>query len=136
MRIATAKIRRRAIDAYKMGKDSQADIASSYRVDLRTFQRGLSRFNETGQTAPRPRGHRQALYSEQLKALAQLVGKHPDATLEELKNMSGVKGSIMAVQRALNRLGYRYKRNASRQRARPGGCKSLEKAVDPRGGQT
>ncbi|NKB22880.1 MAG: helix-turn-helix domain-containing protein [Kiritimatiellae bacterium] len=86
--IATAEIRRRAIDAYKMGKGSQADIASSYRVDLRTFQRGLSRFNETGQTAPRPRGHRQALYSgKQLKAL-------------------------------------------------PGGCKSLEKAVDPRGGQT
>ncbi|NKB23043.1 MAG: hypothetical protein GKR87_01320 [Kiritimatiellae bacterium] len=50
--------------------------------------------------------------------------------------MSGVKGSIMAVQRALNRLGCRYKRNALRQRARPGGCKSLEKAVDPRGGQT
>ncbi len=132
-----AEIRRRAIDAYKMGKGSQADIASSYRVDLRTFQRGLSRFNETGQTAPRPRGHRQALYSrKQLKALAQLGGKHPDATLEELKNMSGVKGSIMAVQRALNRLGCRYKRNASRQRARPGRCKSLEKAVDPRGGQT
>ncbi|NKB23119.1 MAG: hypothetical protein GKR87_01745 [Kiritimatiellae bacterium] len=62
-------------------------------------------------------------------------GKHPDATLEELKNMSGVKGSIMAVQRALNRFPG-YKRNASRQRARPGGCKSLEKAVDPRGGQT
>ncbi len=136
MSIATAEIWRRAIDAYKMGKGSQADIASSYRVDLRTFQRGLSRFNETGQTAPRPRGHRQALYSEQLKALAQLGGKHPDATLEELKNMSGVKGSIMAVQRALNRLGCRYKRNASRQRARPGGCKSLEKAVDPRGSQT
>ncbi|NKB24117.1 MAG: hypothetical protein GKR87_07025 [Kiritimatiellae bacterium] len=120
-----------------MGKGSQADIASSYRVDLRTFQRGLSRFNETGQTAPRPRGHRQALYSgKQLKALAQLGGKHPDATLEELKNMSGVKGSIMAVQWALNRLGCRYKRNASRQRARPVGCKSLEKAVDPRGSQT
>ncbi len=53
MSIATAEIRWRAIDAYKMGKGSQADIASSYRVDLRTFQRGLSRFNETGQTAPR-----------------------------------------------------------------------------------
>ncbi|NKB24366.1 MAG: hypothetical protein GKR87_08330 [Kiritimatiellae bacterium] len=39
MSIATAEIRRRAIDAYKMGKGSQADIASSYRVDLRTFQR-------------------------------------------------------------------------------------------------
>ncbi|NKB24874.1 MAG: hypothetical protein GKR87_10955 [Kiritimatiellae bacterium] len=63
-------------------------------------------------------------------------GANIPATLEELKNMSGVKGSIMAIQRALNRLGCRYKRNASRQRARPGGCKSLEKAVDPRGGQT
>ncbi len=123
MSIATEEIRRRAIEAYTKGKGSQADIASSYRVDLRTFQRWLSRFNETGETAPRPRGHRQALYKgKELKALDKLVRKYPDATLEELKELSGVKGSIMAVQRALDRLGYRYKKNAPRQRAGTGRC--------------
>ncbi len=123
MSIATEEIRRRAIEAYKKGKGSQADIASSYRIDLRTFQRWLSRFNETGETAPRPRGHRQALYKgKELKALDKLVRKYPDATLEELKEFSGVKGSIMAVQRALDRLGYRYKKNAPRQRAGTGRC--------------
>ena len=123
MSIATADIRRRAIEAYIREKGSQADIASSYRVDLRTFQRWLSRYRETGEIGPRPRGHRQALYSgKELKALDKLVRKHPDATLEELKELSGVKGSIMAVQRALDRLGYRYKKNAPRQRARTVGC--------------
>ena len=123
MSIATEDIRRRAIEAYKKGKGSQADIASSYRVDLRTFQRWLSRYKETGEIAPRPRGHRQALYKgQQLKALDKLVRKYPDATLEELKEFSGVKGSIMAVQRALDRLGYRYKKNAPRQRAGTDRC--------------
>ena len=123
MSIATADIRRRAIEAYIKETGSQADIASSYRVDLRTFQRWLSRYRETGEVAPRPRGHRQALYrGKELEALDKLVRKHPDATLEELKELSGVEGSIMAVQRALDRLGYRYKKNAPRQRARAVGC--------------
>lgn len=123
MSIATSDIRRRAIEAYLKEEGSQAEIASAYRVDLRTFQRWLSRYRQTGELAPRPRGHRQALYSgRELKTLDDLVGKHPDATLEELKELSGAKGSIMAVQRALDRLGYRYKKNAPRQRARTDGC--------------
>jgi len=41
------------------------------------------------------------------------VAAQPDATLEELRNRSGVAASIMAVQRALARLGLRYKKRRS-----------------------
>lgn len=120
MSIATEAIRRRAIEAYKKGQRTQAEIAHSYRIDIRTFQRWLERFAKTGETAPRPRGHRQALFrGKQLAALDQLVQDRPDATLEELRALSPVNGSIMAIKRALDRLGYRYKKNAPRQRTRP-----------------
>ena len=123
MSIATEGIRRRAIDAYQKGRGTQAQIAHSYNVDIRTFQRWLARFNESGEFAPRPRGHRQALFdAERLRELDQLLQQRPDATLEELKVLCGVDGSIMAVKRAVDRLGYRYKKNAPRQRTRTRRC--------------
>ncbi len=123
MSIATEGIRRRAIDAYQKGRRTQAQIAYLYNVDIRTFQRWLARFNECGELAPRLRGHRQALFDAHgLKELEQLIEQSPDATLEELKVLCGVDGSIMAVKRAVDRLGYRYKKNAPRQRTRTGRC--------------
>lgn len=120
MSIATKDIRRRAIEAYQKGKSTQARIAQSYSVDIRTFQRWLARFVATGEYAPRPRGHRLALFREgRLAALDRLVQDRPDATLEELRAASKADGSVMAVKRALDRLGYRYKKNAPRQRTRP-----------------
>ena len=123
MSIATENIRRRAIEAYMAGKGTQVEIAHSYNVDIRTFQRWLARFNMTGEYSPQPRGHRQALFrGDDLVMLDQLVQTHPDATLEELMVLSDIDGSIMAVKRALDRLGYRYKKNASRKRTRAGRC--------------
>lgn len=119
MSIATEGIRRRAVEAYQKGKGTQAQIAHSYSVDIRTFQRWLARFRESGDLAPRQRGHRQPVFdSHQLLELDQLVQQHPDATLQELLELSGADGSIMAVKRALDRLGYRFKKNAPRQRTR------------------
>ncbi len=110
MSIATKDIRRRAIEAYQKGKSTQARIAQSYSVDIRTFQRWLARFAATGESAPQPRGHRLALFrGDRLAALDRLVQDRPDATLEELRTASKANGSIMAVKRALDRLGYRYK---------------------------
>ena len=130
MSIATKEIRKRAIDAYMKGKGTQEKIAHSYNVDIRTFQRWLAHFRKTGETSPQPRGHRQAHFSgEKLVALDQLVQTRPDATLEELRVLSEVDGSIMAVKRALDRLGYRYKKNDSCQRTRTRGCQTTAGAM-------
>ena len=111
MGIATAETRRRAIEAYQNGVGSQAEIAHFYHVDRRTFQRWLARYRATGEYAPQPRGHRRSVITdEQLKALDQAVQKCPDATLEELQRRNPVEGSIRVVKRALDRLGYRYKK--------------------------
>jgi transposase len=105
--------------AYLNRQGTQAQIANLYGVNIRTFQDWLARYKETGSAAPLPRGHRHAVFEgEALESLDELVQQHHDATLEELKTLSETSCSIMAIHRALNRLDYRYKKNAPRQRAR------------------
>ena len=119
MGIAKADTRQRAIQAYLKQQGTQLQIASSYGVHIRTFQRWLFRYKQTGVAAPLARGHRLAVYEgTALAALDKLVQQHADATLAELQALTQSKGSIMAVHRALVKLGYRYKKNAARQRAR------------------
>jgi len=121
MSIATADVRQRAIEAYDLNKGTQSDIAQMFDVDIRTFQRWLSCYRQTGRTAPLPRGHRHAIFEgANLERLNQLLTEHPGATLEELKDMSGTTSSIMSVKRAADRLGYRFKKNAVRHGARRG----------------
>lgn len=119
MGIASTDVRQRAIDAYENGAGSQGLVAKLYGVDLSTFQRWLRRYRETGQTAPLPRGHNPpALNKEQMQQLGDLVRQTPDATLAQLRHALDVTCSIVAIHQALKRLGYRYKKNATRQRTR------------------
>ena len=117
--IASGDVRKRALGAYEAGKGTQEDIAALYGVNLRTFQRWWAQYTRTGSTHPKKRGHRRAVYAgKELKRLDCILQKHPDATLDELRVMSGKSCSIMAVQRAVIRLGYRLKQNAIGQRTK------------------
>ncbi len=120
MSIASSELRERALTAYRAGKGTQAEIASLYGVSTRTFHRWWRQYKSTGSTHPGKRGHRLAVYSgEELERLDRTVAKHPDATLEELRELTGKSCSIMAVQRAVVRLGYSLKKNAVGQRTKP-----------------
>jgi transposase len=52
----------RAITAYLNHQGTQAQIAELYGVDIRTFQRWLFRYRQTGEAAPLPRGHRRTVF--------------------------------------------------------------------------
>ncbi len=122
MTISSSEIRKRALSAYQKGRRTQAEIASMYGINTRTFQRWYKQYLESGSTHPGKRGHRTAAYSgEDLVRLDRVVTKHPDATLEELRDLTGKSCSIMAVQRAVVRLGYSLKKNAVGQRTKPTG---------------
>lgn len=112
MGIATEGIRQRAIEAYQAGEGTQAQIAGMYRVTLRTFGRWWWQYRQSGTFAPAPRGHRGAAYQgPDLKALDRAVSRCPDATLDQLREQTGIACSIMAVHRATLRLDYRYKKS-------------------------
>ena len=118
MSISPQQIRQRALAAHAAGQ-TQAQVARSYGIDITTFQRWLRRYREAGQSAPLPRGHRRAaLEGAQLQRLDELVQHTPDATLEQLRDALGLSCSLVAVHNALARLGYRFKKNSTGQRAR------------------
>ena len=120
MGIASSELRERALTAYQAGKGTQEDIAALYGIASRTFQRWWQQYQLTGSTCPKQRGHRQAVYTgKELKRLDRAIAEHPDATLEELRELTGKSCSIMAVHRAVVRLEYSLKKNAVGQRTRP-----------------
>src|SRR5690606_40049920 len=113
MGIASGETRRRALAAYKAGKGTQEEIAAAYGISARTFQRWCRQYERTRTTEPKKRGHRRAVYSARdLARLDRTIRKHPDATLEELRELTGKSCSIMAGQRAVVGLGYSFRKNA------------------------
>lgn len=121
MGIAIAQTRQRALTAYQADRGTQDEIARLYGISTRTFQRWWRKFKEKGSCAPGKRGHRKPTYGEKdLVRLDKVIEKYPDATLEELRKRTGKSCSIMAVQRAVIRLGYRLKKNAIGQRTKSG----------------
>ena len=111
-KISSQEIRERAIAAYESGGVTQSQVASLYGIHVATFERWLKRYRQSGRAYPLPRGHRQAVYQgEAARQLDELLTKNPDATLEELREATGMNCSIMAVHRATRRLKWRYKKN-------------------------
>ena len=115
--IATQEIRERAIAAYDAGQGSQQEVAAMFGIHLRTFQRWLKRYRSDGLCRPLQRGHRRAAFTGKLLTqLDQFVQRHPDATLEQLREQfsSSVKCSLVTIHNTLKRLGYRFKKKSIR----------------------
>ena len=81
----------------------------------RTVARLVHLNHETGSVSPRPHGGgNPALFAgEKLEQLRALVAEHSDATLEELRDMSGVSCSVVTVHNTLKRLKLPRKKSRS-----------------------
>ena len=85
-----------------------------FGIHLRTFQRWLQRYRSDGLCCPLPRGHRRAAFAGELLAqLDQFVQRHPDATLEQLRERfsRSVECSVVTIHNTLKRLDYRFKKS-------------------------
>ena len=112
--IATQEIRERAIAAYDAGQGSQQEVAAMFGIHLRTFQRWLQCYRRDGRCCPLPRGHRRATFEGKLLAqLDQWVQRHPDATLEQLRERFSpmAECSVVTIHNTLKRLDYRFKKS-------------------------
>ena len=94
---------------------TREEIARLFGVSTAWIRRLLQRRRESGSIAAKPRGGQKPpkFQGKNLDRLKAFVAAQPDATLEELRTRSGVAASIMAVQRALARLGLRRKKSRS-----------------------
>jgi len=106
-------LRERVISAVNKGIMSYEEIMKHFEVSLTFIYLLKKRVQETGSVAPKPHGGGMPAKFEgkDLERIRIYVEKNPDATLNEILAYTGKKASIMAISRALDRLGFRRKKN-------------------------
>lgn len=113
MRATSVDLRKRVVAARVEDGQSLGVVAERFRMPKSTVQNILRRYQQAGTITPKPHGGgRQSAFSpEALRRLARDVVRHPDATLEELRERSGVKVSLVAFHQRLKQLGFTRKKS-------------------------
>lgn len=108
-------LRDRVVGACDEGELTREEIAKRFGVSTAWIRRLLQRRRETGGYGPKQtkRGRKPLFSAEALEHLEGLVEAQSDATLEELRERSGVSCSLMTMSNTLRRLGYRRKKDPS-----------------------
>ena len=106
--------------AYDEGKWTVGQIAERFKVGEWWIHKLKRQRQREGSLAPRkgPVGQPRSFQARQLQRLQQYVDRHPDATLEQIREKLGVTCTVVTIHHTLRRLGYRYKKNATGQRTR------------------
>lgn len=113
MRLISIDLRKRVIESYEEGL-SFGNIGKRYKMPKATVQRLIEHYRATGKVEPKPpnSGRRPAFSGEALRRLEADVIAHPDATLEELRQRSRIKVSLVAIHNTLRRtLGFTRKKS-------------------------
>jgi transposase len=110
-------LRKRVVEAYRAGRGSYREIAELFSVGEASVSRWLRLFREKQSLSPEPHGGgvRPKIAPSQRPQLEALVAEKPDRTVQELRDewqrRHGVDLSRSAMQRALLKAGYRWKKN-------------------------
>jgi len=113
-------LRKRIIEA-KLRGDTEDKIALEKEVNKSTITKLWALYRETGSYEPRPNpnGRKPALSPQQLEQITDRITKQPDITLQELIDGLSLPVCISALCRTIkNKLGFCYKKNAARHRAK------------------
>ena len=115
MRTYPLELRQRVIKAVDNKIGTKKEIAETFSVSTSWIRKLLQRRRETGSIEPLPRtqGRKPAFRDPQLQELDDFIERHPDATLEEIRESFAdrINCSVVAVHNALKRLEWRYKKN-------------------------
>ncbi len=123
MKAYSLDLRRRVLAACDRGEGTRF-VAERFGVSPAWVRRIKQRRREHGELVPRPSGgDRRGKFDEAaLEQLRQQVDVHPDTTLEQLRlwvgTELGINCSVMAVCRALKRVGLTFKKKASERPSR------------------
>src|SRR4030042_4226461 len=135
MKPTPIELRERIVAARTIDGQSRGQIARRFRVPKGAVQNILERYGDEGTVEPRPQnaGRKSVFSAQALSALERDVRRRPDATLEELRERSGVQASLVSFHNALKRLGLTRKKHNLRRRAAPGGRGAAARRGAPRG---
>jgi transposase len=109
-------LRQRVFATAQRGEGSLRQIARRFLVSVSFVTRLLRTHRTTGALEPKPHGggNPAALGPEDLERLREVIRQQPDATLEECRQRLDASCSLMAISRALSKLGLPRKKKVSR----------------------
>jgi transposase len=113
MNAISPDLRKRVVAARQVDGQSLGQIAERYQLPKSSVQTILEHCRETGSLAPKPHGggRKAAFLGEHLQALEVDLVQRPDATLEQLREQSGLPVSLVAVHNAVKKLGFTRKKS-------------------------
>jgi len=115
-------LRVRVIESVKAGA-SRREAAECFGISVSSAIRWVREWLDDGRAEAKPRGGSRSPLEEHATGLLALIAERPDLTLEEIvaeMGKQGIRGSRTAVWRFFERHDVSFKKNAVRQRAKPG----------------
>lgn len=112
-------IRQRILQLYERGKSTR-EIAQFFGFCVAAVRRVRQQFRQRGTLQPRTHrsGRRTLLTAERQRRLEELLVERPDATLAELGAGLDRRFRTSTINLWLGKLGWRYKKNSGRRRAK------------------
>jgi transposase len=91
---------------------SMGQIAKRFKMPKGTVQNILERYRDSGTVVPKPpnSGRKPAFTQVSLRRLERDVLCNPDSTLEEFRDRSGAKVSLVCIHNTLRKLGFTRKK--------------------------
>ena len=120
MKAYSLDLRERVMKAYDEGNWSVGQLAERFKVGEWWIHKLKRQRLLEGSLAVRKGkvGQPRSLAGKQIERLEKYVDRYPDATLEEIRGRLGLACTVVTIHHTLQRLGYRYKKNAAGQRTR------------------
>ena len=102
MKTASAETRALVVKAYTSGLATRKQLAEIFGYHIQSIGNWVREFEREGRIAPRPKGHRKSIFSEEEKiALIELFRGNVDITLEELRERFRKNCSLVAIHKTV-----------------------------------
>jgi transposase len=108
-------LRQRILDSYDKEEGTRPEIARRFRVSLGMVKKLLQQRRHTGDIAPRHRfsGRKPTILSSHRAHFRSLLAKKNDLTVKELRQATGLRCSVQAINVVLGQMGLTYKKRHS-----------------------
>jgi transposase len=115
MRTLSLDLRERILSCYDNNESTRAEVAHRFRVSLGMVKKLLQQRRRTGDIAPRHRfaGRKPMIVATHRSQMRSLLVRKNDLTLKELREATGLRCSLQAINVVLGKMGLTYKKRHS-----------------------
>jgi len=112
MRTLSLDLRERILASYDNDEGTRPEIAHRFRVSLGMVKKLLQQRRHTGDIAPRYRfcGRKPMIGGSHQNQMRAILARKNDLTLKELREATGLKCSLQAINVVLGKMGLTYKK--------------------------